>query len=60
MFKLSPRMLHLMKIVQLMECHQIKRLPVVRDGMLVGIVSRANLLRALASIVKRDQAGGER
>ena len=39
------------EIVQLMERHRIKRLPVVRDGKLVGIVSRANLLRALASVV---------
>ncbi len=38
-------------IVRLMEQHQIKRLPVVRAGMLVGIVSRANLLRALASVI---------
>lgn len=38
-------------IVQQMERHQIKRLPVVRDSKLVGIVTRANLLRALASVV---------
>jgi CBS domain-containing protein len=38
-------------IVHQMERHQIKRLPVVRDGKLVGIVTRANLLRALASVV---------
>ena len=38
-------------IVQHMERYQIKRLPVVRDGKLVGIVTRANLLRALASVV---------
>jgi CBS domain-containing protein len=34
-----------------MERYQIKRLPVVRGGKLVGIVTRANLLRALASVV---------
>jgi CBS domain-containing protein len=39
------------EIVQLMERYQIKRLPVVRDGKLVGIVTRVNLLRALASVV---------
>jgi len=38
-------------VVQLMERHQIKRLPVVRNQSLVGIVTRANLLHALASIV---------
>jgi CBS domain-containing protein len=37
-------------IVTLMEKHHIKRLPVVRGDELVGIVSRANLLRALAGI----------
>jgi CBS domain-containing protein len=37
--------------VQHMERYQIKRLPVVRGGKLVGIVTRANRLRALASVV---------
>ena len=32
---------------QLIEQHKVRRLPVVRDGQLVGIVSRADLLRAL-------------
>jgi CBS domain-containing protein len=35
--------------VQLMERHQVKRLPVLRQGKLVGLVTRANLLHALAS-----------
>ena len=43
------------EIVQLMELHRIKRLPVVREGMLVGIVSRANLLRALASLARETR-----
>ena len=30
-----------------MEKHRVKRLPVLQDGRLVGIISRANLLRAL-------------
>jgi CBS-domain-containing membrane protein len=38
------------EIVQLMERRRIKRVPVMRTGKLVGIVSRANLLRALASV----------
>ena len=38
------------EIVHLMEKRQIKRVPVVRYGQLVGIVSRANLLHALASL----------
>jgi CBS domain-containing protein len=37
-------------IVDLMEKRRIKRVPVLRNGRLVGIVSRANLLRALASV----------
>jgi CBS domain-containing protein len=42
-------------IVKLMERHRIKRLPVMRDGDLVGIVSRANLLHALASLAREAQ-----
>jgi CBS-domain-containing membrane protein len=33
----------------MMERHRVKRVPVMSDGKLVGIVSRANLVRALAS-----------
>jgi CBS domain-containing protein len=40
------------EVVRLMEHHRIKRLPVVHDGKVVGIVSRANLLRALASVAR--------
>jgi CBS domain-containing protein len=39
------------EVVQLMERHRIKRLPVVRGDQVVGIVSRANLLQALASTI---------
>jgi predicted transcriptional regulator len=38
------------KVVQLMESHSVKRLPVMRGGKLIGIISRANLMRALVSI----------
>jgi len=37
------------EIVRLMQRHRIKRLPVTNAGLLVGIVSRADLLRALAN-----------
>jgi CBS domain-containing protein len=37
------------EIADLMEKHRIKRVPVVHDGKLVGIVSRADLIRVLAS-----------
>ena len=40
------------KVVQLMEQHRIKRLPVVRDNRLVGIVSRANIMHALVSFAR--------
>jgi CBS domain-containing protein len=38
------------EVVQMMEKHRIKRLPVVRGDDLVGIVSRANLLHVLAGV----------
>ncbi|MCX7377991.1 MAG: CBS domain-containing protein [Alphaproteobacteria bacterium] len=37
-------------IADLMEQHRIKRVPVVQERRLVGIVSRANLLRAFAAL----------
>jgi len=39
-------------VVRLLEERRIKRLPVVRSGVVVGIVSRANLLHALASLAR--------
>jgi CBS domain-containing protein len=41
------------EIVRLMEANGVKRLPVLRGGTLVGIVSRANLLRAVASLARQ-------
>lgn len=38
------------EIAEKLERHAIKRVPVLRNGVLVGIVSRANLLRALATV----------
>ena len=35
------------RIARLMETHGIRRVPVLKDGRLVGIVSRADLLRAI-------------
>ena len=40
------------EIASLLERKRIKRVPVVRDGQVVGIVSRANLVRALAAASK--------
>lgn len=39
--------------VAVLERHRIKRLPVVRDGEVVGIVSRTNLLYAVASLAAK-------
>jgi hypothetical protein len=39
------------EVIHLMEKNQIKRVPVVKDGVLVGILSRANLVQALAGLV---------
>lgn len=36
------------EIASLLERHRIKRVPIVQNGKLVGIVSRANLIQALA------------
>ena len=37
------------EVARLLAAHRVKRVPVVRDGRIVGIVSRADLLRALAT-----------
>jgi CBS domain-containing protein len=44
------------EIVALMEARDIKRLPVTDKGKLVGIVSRADLLRALAGLLPKAAA----
>jgi CBS domain-containing protein len=43
----------LAEIVALMEKNNVKRLPVVRGEKVVGIVSRANLLQAVASLARQ-------
>ena len=44
-------------IATLLERHRIKRVPILRSGKLVGIVSRSNLIQALASSQARIGAG---
>ncbi len=39
----------LSEIANILEKHRIKRVPILKDGKLVGIVSRSNLIQALAS-----------
>jgi len=43
------------EIVKLMEKHRIKRVPVLRERRLVGIVSRSDLLRAFAALAQETQ-----
>ena len=47
------------QIVDLMESRRIKRVPVVRGRQVVGIISRANLLHALASLLPDVQPSTE-
>jgi len=44
------------EVASLMERHRIKRLPVVRGQRVVGIITRANLLRALVKAAKPQSA----
>ena len=46
-------------IAILLETNRIKRVPVLRDDRLVGIVSRANLVRALAMTINERPSGAE-
>ena len=46
----------LAEIATLLEKHRIKRVPVIEDGKLVGIVSRSNLIQALASSLQAEPA----
>ncbi|MBL0901285.1 MAG: CBS domain-containing protein [Reyranella sp.] len=47
---------NLAEVAALMDEHRVKRLPVVRDGRIVGIVSRANLLQAMVSLAPEAAA----
>jgi CBS domain-containing protein len=46
-------------IAVLLETNRIKRVPVLRDGKLVGIVSRANLVRAVAMTIDEQPSASE-
>ena len=50
----------LAEIAELLETRRIKRAPVVRDGRVVGIVSRANLLHGLASKAGKPVTAADR
>lgn len=46
-------------IVALMEKHRIKRVPVLRAGKLVGIVTRSNLMHAMVSLARVASPGAQ-
>jgi CBS domain-containing protein len=48
----------LFRIAQLLEKHHVKRVPVVDEGRLVGIISRSNLLQGFSATQTRAQASG--
>jgi CBS domain-containing protein len=49
----------LTRVAQLMQDHGIKRVPVVRAGELIGIVGRADLLRAILAANLDETASGD-
>lgn len=46
----------LSELAALLERKRIKRVPIVRDGKLVGVVSRSNLIQALASAIGHNDS----
>jgi CBS domain-containing protein len=50
----------LAELARLMTDNAVKRLPIVRDGKVVGIVSRIDLLRALVALNADDEKSGAR
>jgi CBS domain-containing protein len=46
-------------IVELMERHRIKRVPVLRGGKVVGIVTRSNLMHAMVSMARAAPAAAK-
>lgn len=50
----------LSEIAALLERKRIKRVPITRNGKLVGMVSRSNLIQALASVTGHGQETGDR
>jgi CBS domain-containing protein len=51
-----PDTADIVEVADLLSNKRIKRVPVMRDGRMVGIVSRANLIKAVAHPAKRPEA----
>jgi CBS domain-containing protein len=49
----------LAELVRLMQRHRVKRLPVLREGRLVGVVSRADLIRKLGEALAGPPASAD-
>jgi CBS-domain-containing membrane protein len=49
----------LSEVAHILETRKIKRVPVLQDGKLVGVVSRRNLLQALATRLSTTPASGD-
>ncbi len=47
------------ELVQLMQRHHVKRIPVVREGRLVGIVSRADLVRRIGEALSTEDVSAD-
>jgi CBS domain-containing protein len=47
------------EVVEMMERHRIKRVPVMRGGMMVGIVTRSNLIHAMVSLARATPAAAK-
>jgi predicted transcriptional regulator len=50
----------LSEIAALLERKRIKRVPILRHGKLVGVVSRSNLIQALASVIGNGEETDKR
>jgi len=44
------------EVVELMNKHDVKRLPVIADGKVIGIVARSDLMRAMLRVLPRGSA----
>jgi len=43
------------QVVEAMERHRIKRMPVMREGKMVGIITRSDLLHAMVRVARKDK-----